>query len=68
MKKFREYLIYNFLPVLAKETILKENEKLRELLKEEQQENEKLRAYIAGFEAGGKNGKIKIINTYGGVK
>lgn len=67
MKKIKEWLINNFLPVLAKAALQKENEDLKREIREANEEIRILKAYIAGFEAGGRTGKIKIINnTHGG--
>lgn len=63
MKKFKNWLINRFLPMWAKETVLKE-------LKSTQEENEVLRqkiaeqdAYINGMHAGLKNQRRIVINT-----
>ena len=50
--RLRHWLVQHFLPLWAKETILAENRRLREELERRRAENERLRAYANGLEAG----------------
>lgn len=50
MGKIKEWLLLHFLPVWAKETVYKENKKLRAALLEKEQEIERLSAYSDGLE------------------
>lgn len=68
MRKFKRWLIERFLPVWAKETILKENESLRELVADLRQQVGALNSYIDGLEAGIKAQRRIIITTGGAQK
>ena len=48
----KKWLIENFLPMWAKETVLRDNRALVRSLREEKQENARLIAYIRGLEKG----------------
>lgn len=68
MKKIKAWLYGRFLPMWAKETVLRENKELRE-------ENEKLLfqlaekdAYIEGLQAGMRSLRKIVINTGEGKK
>lgn len=67
MRKFKRWLIERFLPMWAKETLLKENEALRQSVAELQQQISELNSYIDGLETGIK-AQRRIIITTGGVQ
>lgn len=67
MKKIRDWLITKFLPMWAKETVLAENERLREEVAQLKTELKEQYAYIDGLEAGIKAQRRIIINTQGGA-
>lgn len=67
MRKFKRWLIEYFLPAWAKETILKENEELRQSVAELRQKLNERDSYIDGLEAGIK-AQRRIIITTGGVQ
>lgn len=48
----KKWLIENFLPMWAKETVLRDNKALVRSLREEKMENARLIAYIRGLEKG----------------
>ena len=50
--KLREKLIYNYLPMWAKETVFYENKKLKKRVEFLEQENKELRAFIDGMRTG----------------
>lgn len=50
MKKIKDWLLLCFLPAWAKESLYKENQKLRERIEQQQHEIERLNAYAAGLE------------------
>lgn len=50
MKKLKRWLIENFLPVWLKGELLRENEKLRNEIREQQTHIRELNAYIEGLE------------------
>lgn len=66
--KLKKWIIERFLPMWAKETVLKENRRLRLELCRVQEENARLQAYIKGLHAGiraakrTKNGQLTIEN------
>ena len=49
MNRFKKWLVENFLPRYAKETLLDENNRLRQELREAQQQIEEIRQYEAGL-------------------
>lgn len=63
MRRFRKWLIEVFLPTWAKESVVKENEALRERNRELNEEINRLNAYIDGLEAGIRSQRRIIINT-----
>lgn len=63
MRRFRKWLIEVFLPTWAKESVVKENEALRERNRELNEEINRLNAYIDGLEAGIRAQRRIIINT-----
>lgn len=68
MKKFKRWLIERFLPAWAKETILKENEELRQSVAELRQKLNERDSYIDGLEAGIRAQRRIIITTGGAQK
>ena len=48
----RKWLTENFLPLWAKETVLRDNRTLRRDIRQLQQENAVLRSYVRGLERG----------------
>ena len=62
----KKWLIDRFLPMWAKETVLAENRRLQKEIRQLQQDNENLRAYIRGLEAGIRAGKKVTVQTGGG--
>lgn len=50
MSKIKEWFLLRFLPAWAKESVYKENQKLRERIEEQQNEIERLNAYASGLE------------------
>ena len=68
MRKFKRWLIERFLPMWAKETLLKENEALRQSVAELQQQISELNSYIDGLETGIKAQRRIIITTGGAQK
>ena len=63
MRRFKRWLIEVFLPTWAKESVVKENEALRERNRELNEEINRLNAYIDGLEAGIRAQRRIIINT-----
>ena len=51
MTKFKQWLCAKFLPAWCREDLLNENARLSAALSELKNENNKLRAYINGFES-----------------
>lgn len=50
MRKLKEWIIAQFLPVWAKEQVYAENRKLAQKIEEQQREIERMTAYAAGLE------------------
>lgn len=50
MKKIYEWFLLSFLPAWAKETVYKENQRLKKQIEEQRQTIEQLKAYIDGLE------------------
>lgn len=63
MKKFRRWLIDHFLPVYLKEELLKENDRLRGKLREQETHIKELNAYIEGLEYGLRSQRRIVINN-----
>lgn len=63
IKKFKHWLINRFLPAWAKETLLKEYEKVCQENTELKFKIQEQDSYIRGFEAGVRNQRRIIINT-----
>lgn len=63
MKKIKHWLITRVLPVWAKETLLRENERLTEENRELKARINQLLSYIDGLEAGMKSQRRVVINN-----
>ncbi len=50
MRKLKEWIIARFLPVWAKESVYKENQRLRAQIEQQQHEIDRLTAYTGGIE------------------
>lgn len=50
MNKLRDWLLLRFLPAWAKESVYRENQRLRERLEQQRHELDRLTAYTAGLE------------------
>lgn len=50
MRKIKDWFLLHFLPVWAKESVYKENQKLKQKVLDQQQEIHRLNAYISGLE------------------
>lgn len=65
MKKIKMWICEKYLPSYAKESTKEELRSLNLEVDELTRENERLRAYIAGFERGVRSLKKIVINTEG---
>ena len=63
MKKIKEWLINRFLPLWAKETVLADNRKLKREVERLEVENDRLRVYVDGMNAGMRSVRRIIINA-----
>lgn len=68
MKKIKKWLIDHFLPMWAKETVLRENRQLHAEIDELKRKQEVYAAYMAGVEAGTRTLRRIVINNNGGVR
>ena len=68
MKRLKKWLFDHFLPMWAKETVLVDNRRLLEEVKDLRQQLERKDAYIAGLEAGIRAQRRIVINTGEGKK
>lgn len=68
IRKFKNWLWMTFLPVWAKESLLADNQRLREQNQALQDELDRLHAYVEGLEAGVRSHRRIIINNGGAVK
>ena len=50
MTKLKNWFLLHFLPVWAKESVYRENQKLKQKIMEQQSEINQLKAYAAGLE------------------
>lgn len=66
MKKFKKWLVDNFLPMWAKETVLRENRSLHQECEELKHKLELQAAYIAGMENGTRSMRRVVINNNSG--
>lgn len=53
----KNWLVEHFLPMWAKETVLRDNRALRRDIRQLRRENECLKAYIRGLEKGGRSAR-----------
>lgn len=67
-KKIKRWFYDHFLPMWAKETLLKDLRILERGYEEKCQELERLKAYVDGMEAGLRKQRRIVINTTGEVK
>ncbi len=67
MKKFKKWLVDHFLPMWAKETVLRENRQLCLECEELKHKLEIQGAYIAGLESGTRSMRRIVINNNGRV-
>lgn len=63
MKKMKQWLISRFLPMWAKETVLADNRRLIREVEQLEVENDRLRAYVDGMNAGIRSVRRIIINA-----
>ena len=63
MKKIKEWLINRFLPLWAKETVLADNRILKREIARLEAENDRLRAYVDGMNAGMRSVRRITINA-----
>ena len=68
MRRLKNWLYNHFLPMWAKQTVLVDNRRLLEEVKDLRQQLERKDAYIAGLEAGIRAQRRIIINTGEGKK
>lgn len=68
IKKLKNWIINRFLPVVAREMLVAENEQLKEELRQSYEEIDRLKSYINGLETGIKAQRRIIINTGEGKK
>ena len=61
MKKLKNWLLLLFLPVWAKESVYRENQMLKQKIASQQNEIDRLNAYIAGLEYGARR-RVTINN------
>lgn len=61
----KKWLIDGFLPMWAKETVLADNRRLKRQLRQTEQENKEMKAYIQGLETGIRAGKKIAVYTGG---
>ena len=52
MRKWKYWLCTRFLPLYCREELLSENRRLRDAVKQREEENARLRTYIRGMTAG----------------
>ena len=59
----KKWLLERFLPMWAKETVLKDNRRLAGELRRMEEENARLQAYIRGLREGVRVGKRGVVGT-----
>ena len=65
IKKIKQWLVDNFLPMWAKETVLRDNRQLQKECQELKRKLEVQAAYMAGMEAGTRSLRRIVINNNG---
>lgn len=65
IKKIKQWLVDNFLPMWAKETVLRDNRQLQKECEELKHKLEVQAAYMAGMEAGTRALRRIVINNNG---
>ena len=68
IRRIREWLIFKFLPVWAKESVYKENEELKEKIAELRGQVRALNSYIDGLETGIRLQRRVVVNNKVGDK
>ena len=68
LKRIKQWFLGRFLPMWAKETLLTENQRLREEVETLRNELEQKEAYINGLMVGVKSLRKVVINTTEGKK
>lgn len=68
LRKIKRWFYDHFLPMWAKESLLKDLLTMERGYEEKCQELEKLKAYMAGMEAGLRKQRRIVINTTGEVR
>lgn len=63
MKKIKEWIINRFLPMWAKETVLADNRRLKREVEWLEAENDRLKAYVDGMNAGVRSIRRITINA-----
>lgn len=67
-KRIKSWFFDHFLPMWAKETLLKDLRNLEREYQEKEQELDRMKHYLAGMEAGIRKQRKIVINTTGEVK
>lgn len=65
MRKLKRWLMERFLPAWAKDSVYRENQKLKAELEREQREIRELNAYIDGLETGLRSMRRIVIQSGG---
>lgn len=65
IRKMKQWLLDRFLPMWAKETVLADNQKFRKEIKELEQKNRELEAFINGLQTGLRSMRRIVINNSG---
>lgn len=68
IKKFKNWVINRFLPVVAREMLMRDNERLREEVRQCHEDIGRLKSYVSGLETGIKAQRRIVINTGEGNK
>lgn len=68
MKKIKNWIVNRFLPIVAREMLVADNERLREEVRRCHEEIGQLKSYVAGLETGIKAQRRIIVNTGEGSK
>lgn len=68
IKKMKNWIVNRFLPIVAREMLVTDNERLREEVRRCHEEIGQLKSYVAGLETGIKAQRRIIVNTGEGSK